>query len=139
MGFLQNAEIAASVMFNCSGIGRPGELSLAQLKAAETVLCSHKGVWISMRNSSLKKNRREKKKKTLAFETWTVQSYIASRVRAGHIEVCGQSMIYAFLFDKLINIHLLTILLYTILHQKLLHQEKTMPIPTTVPLFPISE
>lgn len=100
MGSLQHVEIAASVMFNRWGTGRPGELSLAQLKAAEAVLCSHKGFWISMRNSYLKKTRREKTKRMFAFRTWTVQSYVASRVKAGHVKASGQSMIYVFLFEK---------------------------------------
>lgn len=70
-----------------------------------------------------------------AFRSWTVQSYIASRVRAEHMKVSGQSTMYAFLFDKLINIHLLTILLYTTLHQKSLHQRKDHAYTNNCPSF----
>lgn len=71
----------------------------------------------------------------LAFRTWTVQSCVASRVGAGHVKVSGQSMIYTFLFEKGINIHLLTILLYTTLHQKPLHQRKDHAYAKNQPSF----
>lgn len=57
-----------------------------------------------------------KKKKEACIQNLVLQSYVASRIRAGHVKVSGQPMIYAFLFEKLINIHLLTLLLYTALH-----------------------
>lgn len=77
-----------------------GHGSSVQHSPKQQKLCcaSRRGFGEVLRNSSPQIN--EEKEKMLALKTWTVQSYVTSRVRAGHVQVSGQSMIYAFVFEK---------------------------------------